>query len=116
MSLTVSPSLDALLDGPSGLLDMTFDQLRTLLVVHETGSALRAARVLGREQSSVQKQLDILNRNSQSLCGEVLTVRQGRGRDFLFTPTGEATVELARMTFDKWLESIHLVDSLPAGC
>ncbi|WP_344908236.1 LysR family transcriptional regulator [Actinomadura meridiana] len=103
----MSPNLDALLDCPSGLLDMTFDQLRTLLAVHETGSALRAARVLGREQSSVQKQLDTLNRNSQALCGEVLTVRQGRGKDYLFTPTGETTVELARTTFEKWLESIH---------
>ncbi|MES9608088.1 LysR family transcriptional regulator [Actinomadura sp. NPDC000929] len=101
------PTLDSLLDCPPGLLDMTFDQLRTLLVVHETGSALRAARVLGREQSSVQKQLDTLNRNSQVLCGEVLTVRQGRGKDYLFTPTGETTVELARTTFEKWLESIH---------
>ncbi|WP_207945221.1 LysR family transcriptional regulator [Actinomadura rubrisoli] len=105
--MPVSLSLDALLSGPSGLLDTTFDQLRTLLVVHETGSALRAARVLGREQSSVQKQLDTLNRNSQALCGEVLTVRQGRGKDFLFTPTGETTVELARATFANWLESIH---------
>ncbi|MFC4052275.1 LysR family transcriptional regulator [Actinomadura syzygii] len=103
----MSPTLDALLDCPSGLLDMTFDQLRTLLAVHESGSALRAARALGREQSSVQKQLDTLNRNSQTLCGEVLTVRQGRGKDFLFTPTGEDTVELARLTFEKWLESIH---------
>ncbi|WP_205718366.1 LysR family transcriptional regulator [Actinomadura sp. WMMA1423] len=107
MSLAMSPSLDSLLECPPGLLDMTFDQLRTLLVVHETGSALRAARVLGREQSSVQKQLDTLNRNSQVLCGEVLTVRQGRGKDYLFTPTGETTVELARTTFEKWLESIH---------
>ncbi len=107
MSTPVPPTLDELLAGPSGLLDTTFDQLRTLLVVHETGSALRAARVLGREQSSVQKQLDTLNRNSQALCGEVLTVRQGRGKDFLFTPTGETTVELARTTFANWLESIH---------
>ncbi|SNR94167.1 DNA-binding transcriptional regulator, LysR family [Actinomadura mexicana] len=107
MSLPVPPTLDSLLECPPGLLDMTFDQLRTLLVVHETGSALRAARVLGREQSSVQKQLDTLNRNSQVLCGEVLTVRQGRGKDYLFTPTGETTVELARTTFEKWLESIH---------
>ncbi|WP_207946564.1 LysR family transcriptional regulator [Actinomadura sp. 7K507] len=103
----MSPTLDAILECPAGLLDMTFDQLRTLLVVHETGSALRAARVLGREQSSVQKQLDTLNRNSQALCGEVLTVRQGRGKDFLFTPTGERTVELAHATLEKWLESIH---------
>ncbi|GAA2128935.1 LysR family transcriptional regulator [Actinomadura napierensis] len=107
MSLPVSSTLDALLDCPPGLLDTTFDQLRTLLVVHETGSALRAARALGREQSSVQKQLDTLNRNSQALCGEVLTVRQGRGKDYLFTPTGETTVELARTTVANWLESIH---------
>ncbi|MFV2176849.1 LysR family transcriptional regulator [Actinomadura sp. LOL_016] len=99
--------LDELLDCPPGLLDMTFDQLRTLLLVHETGSALRAARALGREQSSVQKQLDTLNRTSQALCGEVLAVRQGRGKDFLFTPTGEATVELARATFENWLEAVH---------
>src|SRR5437868_4218883 len=107
MSLPVSQSLDELLVCPSALLDTTFDQLRTLLVVYEMGSALRAARVLGREQSSVQKQLDTLNRNSQALCGEVLTVRQGRGRDFLFTPTGETSVELARSTLVSWLESIH---------
>ncbi|WP_231333901.1 LysR family transcriptional regulator [Actinomadura graeca] len=103
----MSPSLDELLTCPPALLDSTFDQLRTLLVVYETGSALRAARVLGREQSSVQKQLDTLNRSSQALCGEVLTVRQGRGKDFLFTPTGETSVELARTTFASWLESIH---------
>jgi hypothetical protein len=40
------------------MLDVTLDQLRTLAVVHVTGSAQRAARVLGREQSSVQKQLE----------------------------------------------------------
>ncbi|MFD0536468.1 LysR family transcriptional regulator [Actinomadura luteofluorescens] len=116
MSLPVPPTLDSLLECPPGLLDMTFDQLRTLLVVHETGSALRAARVLGREQSSVQKQLDTLNRNSQVLCGEVLTVRQGRGKDYLFTPTGETTVELARTTFGKWLESIHWSSAASAAC
>ncbi|MDL4775091.1 MULTISPECIES: LysR family transcriptional regulator [Thermomonosporaceae] len=103
----MSFSLDDLLDCPTGLLDTTFDQLRTLLVVHETGSALRAARALGREQSSVQKQLDTLNRNCQALCGDVLTLRQGRGKDFLFTPTGEATAELARATIAQWLEAVH---------
>jgi DNA-binding transcriptional LysR family regulator len=100
--------LDELLDCPPALLDTTFDQLRTLLVVYETGSALRAARVLGREQSSVQKQLDTLNRNCQALCGEVLTLRQGRGKDFLFTPTGEDAARLARATLGEWLEAVHL--------
>ena len=56
-------------DLPTPLLDATFDQLRTLTVVYETGSALRAARVLEREQSSVQKQLDTLNRMFQRMCG-----------------------------------------------
>ncbi|MEU5882199.1 LysR family transcriptional regulator [Spirillospora sp. NPDC047279] len=107
-SVTAQRALDLLLDCPPALLDTTFDQLRTLLVVHETGSALRAARALGREQSSVQKQLDTLNRNCQVLCGEVLTMRQGRGKDYLFTPTGEASVRLARTTIEHWTESVHL--------
>lgn len=70
------------------LLDLTWDQMRTLVVVHEEGTALAAARILGREQSSVQKQLDILNRNFQALTGELLVIKQGRGRELLFTPTG----------------------------
>ncbi|MFI0448618.1 LysR family transcriptional regulator [Actinomadura sp. 6N118] len=100
-------AVDRLLDCPPGLLDTTFDQLRTLLVVHETGSALRAARVLGREQSSVQKQLDTLNRNYQAMCGEVLTLRQGRGKDYLFTPTGEEAVQLARVAVAQWTDAVN---------
>lgn len=94
-------------DLPSPLLDATFDQLRTLTVVHETGSALRAARVLEREQSSVQKQLDTLNRMFQRMCGEQLVLRAGRGKDFLFTPTGEAVVELSRRTMASWTRGVH---------
>jgi DNA-binding transcriptional LysR family regulator len=87
--------------GP-GLLETTFDQLRTLLLVHETGTALRAARVLGREQSSVQKQLDTLNRNFQQMCGELLVIKRGRGETFLFTPSGQDFIELARRTLADW--------------
>jgi DNA-binding transcriptional LysR family regulator len=94
-------------DLPSPLLDATFDQLRTLTVVHQTGSALRAARVLDREQSSVQKQLDTLNRMFQRMCGEQLVLRAGRGKDFLFTPTGEAVVELSRRTMTGWTRGVH---------
>jgi DNA-binding transcriptional LysR family regulator len=94
-------------DLPTPLLDATFDQLRTLTVVHETGSALRAARVLEREQSSVQKQLDTLNRVFLRLCGEQLVLRAGRGKDFLFTPTGEAVVELTRRTLAEWTRGVH---------
>ena len=96
-----------LLGCPPALLDLTLDQLHTLLVVRESGSALRAARLLGREQSSVQKQLDTLNRNYRTLCGEVLTVKQGRGKDLLFTPTGEAVARLAGATLADWLAEIH---------
>ncbi|MEW1694173.1 LysR family transcriptional regulator [Streptomyces sp. NPDC093249] len=96
---------DLLACSPS-LLDLTWDQLRTLIVVRETGNALAAAKVLGREQSSVQKQLDILNRNFQYLTGELLVVKQGRGREFLFTPTGLEVVERARATFADWLQGI----------
>jgi DNA-binding transcriptional LysR family regulator len=95
-----------LLSCSPALLDLTWDQLRTLFFVHETGTALAAAKVLGREQSSVQKQLDILNRNFQALTGELLVVKQGRGRDFLFTPTGLEVVERARTTFADWLQGI----------
>jgi len=105
--LPTSTSLHRLLNMPGALLDTTMDQLRTLLTVHETRSALRAARALGREQSSVQKQLDTLNRNFKQLCGEPLVVKQGRGKDVLFTPTGESLVELARETLAEWLDGIH---------
>jgi DNA-binding transcriptional LysR family regulator len=88
------------------LLDMTWDQMRTLIVVHEARTALAAAKVLGREQSSVQKQLDILNRNFQVLTGELLVVKQGRGKELLFTPTGLEVVERARTTFAGWLQGI----------
>lgn len=78
-------------------------------MVHSTRSALRAARTLGREQSSVQKQLDTLNRHFQVLCGEALVTRQGRGRDFLFTTTGEEIVDIAERTLGDWRGTIDSV-------
>ncbi|UQA96318.1 LysR family transcriptional regulator [Streptomyces halobius] len=92
---------------PAELLDTTMDQLRTLIVVRETGTALGAARRLGREQSSVQKQLDTMNRTFAALCGEELVLKQGRGRDALFTATGEAMVDLARRTLGEWSDGVH---------
>ncbi|WP_370592854.1 LysR family transcriptional regulator [Streptomyces sp. NBRC 110028] len=96
-----------LLDSPLALMDTTMDQLRTLVVVHETGTALGAARALGREQASVQKQLDTMNRNFSELCGEPLVLKQGRGKDVLFTGTGTTLVALARGTLGDWLDGIH---------
>jgi DNA-binding transcriptional LysR family regulator len=95
-------SLDGLLGCPSALLELTFDQLRTLVVVQEAGSAHEAARILGREQSSVQKQIDTLNRSFQRMCGELLAIRQGRGQPFRFTQTGTAVVKQAAATLADW--------------
>lgn len=103
------PPTDAfaeLLASPSQLLEVTLDQLRTLLAVREAGSPLRAARLLDREHSSVRKQVDTLNRVFQQICGEALVVKQGRGQDYLFTPTGDAVADIARDTFADWLAGI----------
>lgn len=103
---SADPSVE-LLRAPAEMLDITLDQLRTLVVVRREGTALRAARRLGREQSSVQKQLNTLNDIAQQLVGESLVVKQGRGQDFLFTPTGEQLVTLAESTVDSWLTGTH---------
>lgn len=95
-----------LLASPSQLLEVTIDQLRTLLAVREAGSPLRAARLLDREHSSVRKQVDTLNRIFQQICGETLVVKQGRGQDYLFTPTGDAVAEIAGRMFADWLTGI----------
>jgi DNA-binding transcriptional LysR family regulator len=89
------------------LLELTFDQLRTLVVVQEADSANGAARILGREQSSVQKQIDTLNRSFQRMCGELLAIRQGRGRPFRFTPTGTAVAEQARAMLVDWQARVN---------
>ena len=100
-------SLNRLLACPPMLLELTFDQLRTLVVVREADSANGAARMLGREQSSVQKQVDTLNRSFQRMCGELLAIRQGRGQPFRFTPTGAAVVEQARAMLANWQAQVN---------
>jgi len=98
--------LAELLASPAPLLDITLDQLRTLLAVRESGSPLRAAALLGREHSSVRKQLDALNRTFQAACGEAVVVKQGRGQDYLYTPTGQMAAEIAAGMFGDWLAGI----------
>lgn len=99
--------LSRLLHCAPALLDTTLDQLRTLVTVYESGTALGAARTLGREQSSVQKQIDTMNRNFGELCGEPLVRKQGRGQNVLFTETGKALVGLAEDTLRDWLDEIY---------
>jgi DNA-binding transcriptional LysR family regulator len=107
-SLRVPPmgALADVLTCPPPLLDITLDQLRTLLAVREAGSPLLAARTLGREHSSVRKQVDTLNHGFQQICGETLLVKQGRGQDYLLTPTGEAMTQIAAEMFASWLTGI----------
>jgi DNA-binding transcriptional LysR family regulator len=107
IQISADDPVTALLEVPPELLDVTMDQLRTLVLVHKTGSALRAARALGRAQSSVQKQLNSLNDVARRLVGEALVVPQGRGEDFLFTPVGEEVVSLASSTLDSWSDGLH---------
>jgi DNA-binding transcriptional LysR family regulator len=103
-TVAVSPAgaLEALVRCDPALLELTLDQLRTLAVVRQTGSALRAAERLGRQQSSVQKQLDTLNRQFQRLCGESLVVKQGRGKTLLFTPSGQAAAGWSEELLRHW--------------
>src|SRR5688572_19038255 len=48
VELRSADALAELRHVPADLLDMTFDQLRTLVTVHREGAALPAARELGR--------------------------------------------------------------------
>ncbi|KZM69040.1 LysR family transcriptional regulator [Nocardia terpenica] len=93
-------------DCPPPLLDLTIDQLRTLLAVHQTGSPLAAARLLSREHSSVRKQVDKLNDAFTQMCGEPICIRQGRGQNYLFTPTGEQIAAHCRGMLGDWLTEI----------
>lgn len=107
MQVPPGDALAGVLSCPAMLLEITFDQLRTLVVVHEARSANGAARLLGREQSSVQKQIDTLNRSFQRMCGEKLAVKQGRSQPFLFTPSGNAVVEQSRTLLLDWQAGIN---------
>ncbi len=107
VQVPATDSLNRLLACPSMLLEFTFDQLRTLVVVQEAGSANGAAQILGREQSSVQKQVDTLNRGFQRMCGELLVIKQGRGQPFMFTPTGTAVAAQARALLADWQARVN---------
>jgi len=60
----------------------------------------------------VRKQVDTLNRVFQQVCGEALVVRQGRGQDYLFTPTGDAVAGIAAKSFADWLAAAGLLQGL----
>ena len=110
----VGATTDELLESVVGDLEkhrrwlkLTFDQLRTLVVVRQAETVAEAGRRLGRQQSSVQKQLDTLNEYFRSTCGEALVLQApGRGEPIVFTPTGEAVSAWARETLHDWHEGV----------
>jgi hypothetical protein len=69
LHLPPSGELTKLIDCDPALLDVTLDQLRTLLVVHHTGSALPAA-VCWVESSQVCRNSWILSTATSSDCAE----------------------------------------------
>lgn len=89
-------------DLPEELLSLTFDQLRTLLFVAHEGSPRKAALALGRDQSSVVKQTELLNEAFQKLCGEPLAIKRGRGEDYAFTQTCNEVASLVERLLDDW--------------
>lgn len=99
--------LAALRDLDGDLLHLTLDQLRTLVLVHVSGSTRAAALCLGREQSSVSKQIENLNKSFTKLCGEYLTRQEKRGEKYSFTRTGEAVVDLSKQLLAEWSADIE---------
>lgn len=89
-------------DFEEPLLHLTFDQLRTLVLLGELHSPRRVAQELGRDQSSVMKQVATLNTTFEKVCGRVLASPKARGQDYAFTPTFELAERLARETLERW--------------
>ena len=90
--------------GPSGsmgagpeLLEITFDQLRTLLLVAETGSALRAARNAGIDvpKEKVDKCIEYVKRCQNPDGGFSYVAGQGPGSGFARSGAGVASLYYA---------------------
>lgn len=92
---------------PKEFLDISFDLLKDLILVHRLGSPNAAASSTGRQQTSVQRHLHPLNTAFKQLCGEQLSKKMGRGEDHVFTPTGEAVVAWSERLFHSWYWGIE---------
>ena len=83
-------------DELSPFTSITIDQLRTYVAVHETGSSRSAIKALGRDQSSIDKQLKTLDEHFWDLGKQRLFVKPfGRGEELRFTRAGETVFQLA---------------------
>lgn len=91
------------------LLQITLDQLRTLVAVESAGSSRRAAQEFlhNRDQSSIEKQLKTLNGHFSDFAGEVLLTKPvKRGGEVTLTPAGHVVANLARSVLNSLDEAL----------
>jgi DNA-binding transcriptional LysR family regulator len=79
------------------LLSLTLDQLSTFSVICEKKSIRHAALSIGRDQSSVEKQLQTMDRNFEGVINEKLVVKpKQRGAKLHLTRAGASVCTLAQ--------------------
>ena len=79
------------------LLSLTLDQLSTFSVVCEKKSVRQAALAIGRDQSSVEKQLQTMDRNFEKVVNEKLVLKpKQRGAKLHLTQAGVNVCALAQ--------------------
>ncbi|PWT86925.1 MAG: hypothetical protein C5B57_00190, partial [Blastocatellia bacterium] len=101
--LLISPGLVPSAEPPpvplAALLATTFDQLRTFTAVCRIGNVRAAARALGRDHSSVRKQLDTLEERFHEVAnGRLLVHSSNRGGPVHVTEAGRRVQEFADRT------------------
>jgi DNA-binding transcriptional LysR family regulator len=79
------------------LLSLTLDQLSTFSAICERESIRQTALAIGRDQSSVEKQLQTMERNFERVTNEKLVLRsEKRGTKIHLTRSGTSVRELAQ--------------------
>src|SRR5215813_14543229 len=86
---------------PNEILPITIDQLRTYLAVCREASPRRGGQSLGREQTSVEKQLKTLQDRFERLAQGKLILRPAkRGAGIELTEAGERVKQFAEVVLD----------------
>lgn len=97
------------------LINLTLNQLRTLVLLKHCGSKGKVARFLGNsEQSGIKSQIETLNAAWKEMCGTVIGDQPGRGEMFSFTPAGEAAVAWANTVLATTLKCVPHTRELAA--
>jgi DNA-binding transcriptional LysR family regulator len=88
------------------LLPLTIDQLRTFIAICHERSVRRGGISIGRDQSSVEKQLKKIEDHFRNMSDSGLFLRPShRGADVHLTEAGERVLGLATSIFDAMLET-----------